>query len=84
MAVSENYPTVRANQGFPDLQAQIEGPDNRITVARNPGCTRYVAALSIALMAAAFAWFTIMGGGTGILPLVPRVGSTRGGSSGRE
>lgn len=35
MAVSENYPTLKANQGFLDLQAQLEGTENRITVARN-------------------------------------------------
>ena len=35
MAVSENYPNLRANQGFLDLQAQLEGTENRITVARN-------------------------------------------------
>ncbi len=35
MAVSENYPTLRANQGFRDLSAQLEGTENRITVARN-------------------------------------------------
>ena len=35
MAVSENYPNLRANQGFHDLQAQLEGTENRITVARN-------------------------------------------------
>ena len=35
MAVSENYPNLRANQGFRDLQAQLEGTENRITVARN-------------------------------------------------
>src|SRR5665647_2447279 len=35
MAVSENYPSLRANQGFRDLQAQLEGTENRITVARN-------------------------------------------------
>jgi LemA protein len=33
--VSENYPSLRANQGFRDLQAQLEGTENRITVARN-------------------------------------------------
>jgi LemA protein len=33
--VSENYPTLRANQAFRDLQAQLEGTENRITVARN-------------------------------------------------
>ena len=35
MAVSENYPNLRANQGFRDLSAQLEGTENRITVARN-------------------------------------------------
>jgi LemA protein len=35
MAVSENYPSLRANQAFRDLQAQLEGTENRITVARN-------------------------------------------------
>ena len=35
MVVSENYPTLRANQGFRDLSAQLEGTENRITVARN-------------------------------------------------
>jgi LemA protein len=35
MAVSENYPKLQANQGFRDLQAQLEGTENRITVARN-------------------------------------------------
>ena len=35
LVVSENYPALRANQGFIDLQAQLEGTENRITVARN-------------------------------------------------
>ncbi|MBY0469379.1 MAG: LemA family protein [Burkholderiaceae bacterium] len=35
MVVSENYPNLRANQGFRDLSAQLEGTENRITVARN-------------------------------------------------
>jgi LemA protein len=35
MAVSENYPNLRANQGFRDLAAQLEGTENRIAVARN-------------------------------------------------
>jgi LemA protein len=34
MVVSENYPTLRANQGFRDLAAQLEGTENRIAVAR--------------------------------------------------
>jgi len=33
-AVAENYPTLKANEGFRDLQAQLEGTENRITVAR--------------------------------------------------
>jgi LemA protein len=35
MAISENYPNLKADQGFRDLQAQLEGTENRITVARN-------------------------------------------------
>ena len=35
MVVSENYPNLRANQAFRDLSAQLEGTENRITVARN-------------------------------------------------
>ncbi len=35
MAVAENYPQLKANQNFLDLQAQLEGTENRITSARN-------------------------------------------------
>ena len=35
MVVTENYPNLRANQGFRDLSAQLEGTENRITLARN-------------------------------------------------
>ena len=35
MVVSENYPNLKANQGFRDLRVQLEGTENRITVARN-------------------------------------------------
>jgi LemA protein len=35
MVVSEQYPNLKANQAFRDLQAQLEGTENRITVARN-------------------------------------------------
>jgi LemA protein len=35
LVVSENYPTLKANQGFQDLRVQLEGTENRITVARN-------------------------------------------------
>lgn len=35
LVVSENYPDLKANTGFRDLQAQLEGTENRITVARN-------------------------------------------------
>ena len=34
LAVSENYPELKANNNFRDLQAQIEGTENRIAVAR--------------------------------------------------
>lgn len=34
LAVSENYPQLQASQNFRDLQAQLEGTENRITVAR--------------------------------------------------
>jgi LemA protein len=40
MAVVENYPNLKANQGFQDLRTQLEGTENRITVARN----RYIKA----------------------------------------
>jgi LemA protein len=35
MVVSENYPNLKADQSFRDLQAQLEGTENRITVSRN-------------------------------------------------
>lgn len=41
LAVSENYPQLKADQGFRDLQAQLEGTENRVTVARN----RYIATI---------------------------------------
>lgn len=34
LAVSENYPDLKSNQNFRDLQAQLEGTENRITIAR--------------------------------------------------
>jgi len=34
MVVVEKYPELKANQGFLDLQAQLEGTENRITVER--------------------------------------------------
>lgn len=34
MMVSENYPQLKADTSFRDLQAQLEGTENRITVAR--------------------------------------------------
>jgi LemA protein len=42
IAVSENYPNLKANQGFQDLRVQLEGTENRITVARN----RYIKAVA--------------------------------------
>jgi LemA protein len=35
IAVSENYPNLKSDANFRDLQAQLEGTENRITVARN-------------------------------------------------
>jgi LemA protein len=43
LAVSENYPELKADQNFRDLQAQLEGTENRITVARN----RYIESVQI-------------------------------------
>ena len=40
-AVTENYPELKSDQNFRDLQAQLEGTENRITVARN----RYIEAV---------------------------------------
>jgi LemA protein len=40
-AVSENYPQLKSDQNFRDLQSQLEGTENRITVARN----RYIQAV---------------------------------------
>src|SRR6195952_5064955 len=34
LAISENYPDLKSNQNFLALQSQLEGPENRITVAR--------------------------------------------------
>ena len=41
LVVSENYPSLKTNQGFADLRVQLEGTENRITVARN----RYIKAV---------------------------------------
>nr|BAL55702.1 LemA family protein [uncultured Gammaproteobacteria bacterium] len=41
LAVVENYPQLKADALFRDLQAQLEGTENRITVARN----RYIQAV---------------------------------------
>jgi LemA protein len=41
IAVSENYPQLKSDQNFRDLQSQLEGTENRITVARN----RYIQAV---------------------------------------
>ena len=35
LVVAENYPQLKSDQNFSDLQAQLEGTENRITVARN-------------------------------------------------
>ena len=41
LVVAENYPQLKADQNFRDLQAQLEGTENRITVARQ----RYIKAV---------------------------------------
>jgi len=41
LAVSERYPDLKSNQSFRDLRVQLEGTENRITVARN----RYIQAV---------------------------------------
>ena len=41
LVVTENYPNLKADAAFCDLQAQLEGTENRITVARN----RYIKAV---------------------------------------
>ena len=41
MVVVERYPDLKSNQNFRDLQAQLEGTENRVTVARN----RYIDAV---------------------------------------
>ncbi len=41
LVVAENYPQLKADAGFRDLQAQLEGTENRIAVARN----RYIKAV---------------------------------------
>ena len=41
IAVSENYPQLKSDANFRDLQAQLEGTENRITVARQ----RYIKAV---------------------------------------
>lgn len=41
LVVAENYPQLKADANFRDLQAQLEGTENRITVARN----RYIEAV---------------------------------------
>lgn len=41
LLVAENYPQLKADAAFRDLQAQLEGTENRITVARN----RYIQAV---------------------------------------
>ncbi len=41
LVVTENYPQLKSDRNFQDLQAQLEGTENRITVARG----RYIAAV---------------------------------------
>lgn len=41
LVVAENYPQLKSNENFRDLQVQLEGTENRITVVRN----RYIQAV---------------------------------------
>ncbi len=43
LVVVENYPDLKSDQNFRDLQAQLEGTENRITVARN----RYIESVQV-------------------------------------
>lgn len=43
LMLSENYPQLKADQNFRDLQAQLEGTENRITVARQ----RYIESIKL-------------------------------------
>lgn len=43
MVVAEKYPDLKADQNFRDLQAQLEGTENRITIARQ----RYIESIKI-------------------------------------
>lgn len=62
LAVSENYPNLKANQGFLDLQTQIEGTENRIALARRNfneavnGFNAYIRRFPTNLMAGAFGY----------------------------
>ena len=42
LVASENYPNLKANENFKDLQSQLEGTENRITIARQ----RYIEAVN--------------------------------------
>lgn len=43
LVVAENYPQLKADANFRDLQAQLEGTENRVTVARN----RYIESVRV-------------------------------------
>lgn len=43
LMVTENYPNLKADQNFRDLQAQLEGTENRITIARQ----RYIESINL-------------------------------------
>lgn len=43
LVVTENYPNLKADQSFRDLQAQLEGTENRIALARN----RYIQTVQV-------------------------------------
>jgi len=39
LVVSEHYPQIKSNENFPDLQTQLKGTENRITVERKRSTT---------------------------------------------
>jgi LemA protein len=64
LVVTENYPQLKSDQNFRDLQAQLEGTENRITVARNryiqsvQGYNSYIRSFPVNLTAMMFGYKT--------------------------
>ena len=58
MMLTENYPQLKVNENFLNVQAQLEGTENRITVARN----RYIESVKTANIPLVTFWGGIFGG----------------------